>query len=79
MDRAKPADLNNNGIADAIEPPILDVSAGSKQLADRLQNNPGTDPTLSGGDIDAHWEDAESGEMRRSAAARPRRDATTWI
>lgn len=61
MDRAKPEDLNENGIADEIEPPILDVSAGSKQLADRLQNNPGTDPTLSGGDIDARWEDAESG------------------
>jgi hypothetical protein len=61
MDRAKPADLNDNGIADEIEPPILDISAGSKQLADRLQNNPGNDPTLSGGDIDARWEDAESG------------------
>jgi hypothetical protein len=61
MDRAKPADLNDNGIADEIEPPILDISAGSKQLADRLQKNPGTDPTLSGGDIDARWEDAESG------------------
>jgi len=61
MNRAKPADLNDNGIADAIEPPLPDISAGSKQLADRLQNNPGTDPTLSGGDIDARWEDAESG------------------
>lgn len=61
MDKTKPADLNDNGIADAIEPPIRDVSAGSKQLADRLQNHPGTDPTLSGGDVDAHWEDAESG------------------
>jgi hypothetical protein len=61
MNRAKPVDLNDNGIADEIEPPLLDISAGSKQLADRLQNNPGTDPTLSGGDIDARWEDAESG------------------
>jgi hypothetical protein len=61
MNRAKPADLNDNGIADEIEPPLHDISAGSKQLADRLQNNKGTDPTLSGGDIDARWEDAESG------------------
>jgi hypothetical protein len=61
MNRAKPADLNNNGIADEIEPPVQDVSAGSRQLADRLQSNPGADPTLSGGDIDARWEDAESG------------------
>ena len=61
MNSAKPADLNDNGIADEIEPPLPDISAGSKQLAERLQNNPGTDPTLSGGDIDARWEDAESG------------------
>jgi hypothetical protein len=57
----KREDLNDNGIDDAIEPPIVDVTAGSRQLADRLQNNQGTDPTLSGGDIDARWEDAESG------------------
>jgi hypothetical protein len=29
--------------------------------AKRLRDNHGTDPTLSGGDIDARWEDAESG------------------
>jgi hypothetical protein len=34
--------------------------AGSKQLADRLRNNSATNPTLSGGDIDARWEEAES-------------------
>ena len=61
MDNDKQVDLNDNGIADEIEPPFVDVTAGSKQLADRLQNNQGTDPALSGGDIDARWEDAESG------------------
>lgn len=61
MDKTKPEDLNENGIADEIEPPIPDISAGSQQLAERLQNSRGTDPTLSGGDIDARWEDAESG------------------
>ena len=61
MDKTKPEDLNENGIDDEIEPPFVDVTAGSKQLADRLQNNQGTDPTLSGGDIDARWDDAESG------------------
>ena len=61
MDRAKPEDLNDNGIADDIEPPIPDVSAGREQLADRIQNNTGTSPMLAGGDIDARWEDAESG------------------
>ena len=54
-------DLNRNGIDDAIEPPFLDVTTGTRQLADRLLNNQGTDPTLSGGDIDARWEDAEAG------------------
>lgn len=61
MDNDKRDDLNEDGIDDAIEPPVFDVTAGSKQLADRLQNNQGTDPTLSGGDIDARWEDAEAG------------------
>jgi hypothetical protein len=39
-------DLNRNGIEDTIEPPIRDVSAGTRQLADRLLNNQGMDPTL---------------------------------
>jgi hypothetical protein len=54
-------DLNRNGIDDAIEPPIPDVAAGTRRLAERLLNNQATGPTLSGGDIDARWEDAESG------------------
>lgn len=76
MNRTKPADLNENGIADEIEPPIPDISAGRKQLADRLQSNPGTDPTLSGGDIDARWEDAESGgdETVGGSTATPERN-----
>ena len=61
MDKDKRDDLNENGIDDEIEPPGVDVTAGTKQLADRVQNNQGTNPTLSGGDIDARWEDAESG------------------
>lgn len=61
MDRTNPADLNKNGIADEIEPTVPDIGASSQQFAERLQNNRGTDPTLSGGDIDARWEDAESG------------------
>jgi hypothetical protein len=61
MDNDKPDDLNRNGIDDEIEPPLSDVAAGSRQLADRLANNQATDPTLSGGDVDARWEDAESG------------------
>ncbi|HUF18362.1 MAG TPA: DUF6335 family protein [Thermoanaerobaculia bacterium] len=54
-------DKNRNGIDDEIEPPIPDIQAGSEQFAERLRNNPGTNPGLSGGDVDARWEDAESG------------------
>ena len=60
-ERVEQRDLNRNGIDDEIEPPIVDIRAGTKRLADRLLNNQGTDPTLSGGDLDARWEDAESG------------------
>ena len=61
MDNKQQNDLNDNGIDDDIEPPFVDVTVGSRELADRLQNNQGMDPTLSGGDIDARWEDAEAG------------------
>jgi len=53
-------DRDRDGIDDRIEPPIPDVRAGSEKLAERLRENPGLDPTLSGGDIDAAWDMAES-------------------
>lgn len=53
-------DGNANGIDDAIEPPRTDIAAGSAQLAERLRENTSTDPGLSGGDIDAAWDMAES-------------------
>ncbi len=53
-------DRNRNGLDDRIEPPVPDVTSGSAKLANRLRDNPGLDPTLSGGDIDAQWEMAES-------------------
>lgn len=53
-------DSNRNGIDDRIEPPVHDVSASSHQLVERLRENNGLDPSLSGGDIDAKWEMAES-------------------
>ncbi len=51
---------NRDGIDDDLEPPVPDVSAGSRKLAERLREHTDTDPTLSGGDIDARWEDADS-------------------
>jgi hypothetical protein len=53
-------DRNRNGIDDRVEPAIPDIEAGSAQLNERLRQNPGLDPTLSGGDIDARWEMAEN-------------------
>src|SRR2546423_8569208 len=53
-------DKNRDGIDDRIEPPLPDISAGSEKLAQRLRENNGVDPSLSGGDIDAQWDMAES-------------------
>ena len=53
-------DLNQNGIDDAIEPPDVNVEGGTRQLRNRIRNNSGKSPVLTGGDIDARWEDAES-------------------
>lgn len=53
-------DKNRNGLDDRVEPPIADVTAGSAKLAERLRQNTSTDPTLSGGDVDAAWDMAES-------------------
>ena len=53
-------DSNHDGIYDRIEGPIPDVTAGSQKLADRLRENTSTDPSLSGGDVDAAWDMAES-------------------
>ena len=53
-------DSNRNGIDDSIEPPEHDIRAGSQQLAERLRETNGIDPSLSGGDVDARWDMAES-------------------
>jgi len=53
-------DGNANGLDDSIEPPDTDISAGRAKLAERAHSNPGADPTLSAGDVDARWEAAES-------------------
>ena len=52
-------DRNRNGLADDIEPPIPDITAGSARLAHRLQNDSLADPSITGGDVDAQWEGAQ--------------------
>lgn len=53
-------DRNRDGIDDDLEPSVPDVSAGSRKLAERLREHTDTSPILSGGDIDARWEDADA-------------------
>jgi len=63
-------DQNRDGIDDNLEPSIPDVSAGSRKLAERLREHTDTNPILSGGDIDARWEDADgSGEESVAGSA----------
>lgn len=65
-------DRNRNGIGDDIEPPAVDVTAGSRKLAERLrESGSSVSPTLSGGDIDARWEMAESGGDETVAGSMP--------
>src|SRR6185369_9532140 len=52
-------DRNRNGLDDRIEPPIPDVSAGSRKLADRLRDDALADPIVTGGDLDVQWESAQ--------------------
>ena len=52
-------DRNRNGLDDRIEPPIPDVSAGSRKLAERLRDDPLADLTVTGGDVDAQFEGAQ--------------------
>lgn len=59
-DEREKLDRNDNGLDDNIEPDVANVEAGAAKLADRLRQNTSTDPSLSGGDIDAQWEMAES-------------------
>ena len=64
-------DRNRDGIDDNLEPDIPDVSAGSRKLAERLREHTDTNPTLSGGDIDARWEDADGSGEESVAGSMP--------
>jgi len=52
-------DRNRNGLDDRIEPPIPDVSQGSKRLSERLRDDGLADSKVTGGDLDARWEAAQ--------------------
>jgi hypothetical protein len=64
-------DRNRDGIDDRIEPSIPDVTTGSQKLSERLRENNGVDPRLSGGDIDAQWDMAESQGDEAATGSQP--------
>jgi hypothetical protein len=67
-------DRNRNGIDDRIEPPIPDVSASAKNLADRLRDDPNADPVVTGGDLDAQWESAQFSGDESAVSSMPAPD-----
>jgi hypothetical protein len=67
-------DRNRNGIDDEIEPPIPDVRAGSAKLADRLRNDPLADPIITGGDIDADFDQAQATGDESAVSSMPTPD-----
>ena len=52
-------DRNRNGLADDIEPPAVDITAGAAKLAQRLREDGLADPVVTGGDVDAQLEGAQ--------------------
>ncbi|HEV8660932.1 MAG TPA: DUF6335 family protein [Thermoanaerobaculia bacterium] len=67
-------DRNRNGLDDRIEPPIPDVKAGSAKLAHRLRNDPNADPRITGGDLDASWENAQFSGDESAVSSSPTPD-----
>jgi hypothetical protein len=64
-------DRDRNGIDDRIEPPIPDVSAGSRKLAERLKNDPLADPVVTGGDLDAPYESGQFSADESAVSSMP--------
>lgn len=62
-------DLNGNGLDDRLEPPEVNIVEGARELKERLRTNTSTSPALSGGDIDAAWDMAESGGEETAAGS----------
>jgi hypothetical protein len=67
-------DRNRNGIDDRIEPPIPDITASSRKLAERLRDDPVADPEITGGDLDAQWESAQFSGDESAVSSMPTPD-----
>jgi hypothetical protein len=67
-------DRNRNGISDDIEPPSVDISAGSAKLAHRLKSDSLADPVVTAGDLDAQWEGAQFSGDESAGSSMPSAD-----
>lgn len=67
-------DRNRNGLDDRIEPPVPDVKAGSSKLANRLREDGSADPTITGGDVDANWANAQFSGDESAVSSSPTPD-----
>lgn len=67
-------DRNRNGLDDQIEPPIPDVRAGSARLANRIREDGSADPTITAGDLDANWANAQFSGDESAVSSSPTPD-----
>jgi hypothetical protein len=67
-------DRNRNGLDDRIEPPVPDVKAGSAKLAERLRSDSLADPTVTAGDLDANWANAQFSGDESAVSSSPTPD-----
>lgn len=67
-------DRNRNGLDDRIEPPAVDVKAGSAKLAQRLREDGAADPTITAGDVDANWANAQFSGDESAVSSSPTPD-----
>jgi hypothetical protein len=60
FDERENKDRNHNGIDDAIEPPPVDIAAGSRLMHDKLENTASEEGMkITAGDVDANFTQAE--------------------
>lgn len=60
IDERENKDRNHNGINDAIEPPAVDIAAGSRQLHDKMERTASEGGmTITANDVDANFTQAE--------------------
>lgn len=67
-------DRNANGIDDEFEPHLPGLDTAARELRQRLDESRHSGPALAAGDIDARWEDGESGGEETVGGSSPTPD-----